>query len=61
MKKFIKLGVALGGTLLCFNAFASSIPNNDDPTTFLGPTLKGSYTAPMTDNTAFSVLGEART
>src|SRR5262245_6813264 len=59
MKKIAKLALALGSTLLCLSAFATSIPNNDDPTTFLGPTLKGRYTGPMSDNTAFSVLGEA--
>lgn len=55
MKKLAKLIFAVCGTLLCFNtAYASS-----NPTTFLGPTLKGGYTSTINNYTAYSVLGEA--
>lgn len=43
--------------LFCIAAYAA-IPNNDDPTTFLGPTAKGAYTSTINNTTAYSVLGE---
>lgn len=58
MKKVSKLVLALSSTLLCFSAANAAIPNHDDPTTFLGPTLRGAYTAPWSDTTAYSVSGE---
>lgn len=56
MNKLLKLVLALGSTLLCFNAAYAS---NNSPTTFLGPTLKGGYTSTLNNYTAYSVLGEA--
>lgn len=55
MKKVSKLTLAIGSTLLCLSAAQAS----NQPTTFLGPTLRGGYTAPLTDMTAWSVAGEA--
>lgn len=55
MKKFPKIAFALGSIFLCSQAaFAQN-----DPTTFLGPTLKGKYTSTFNNYTAYSVLGEA--
>lgn len=53
MSKFTKLAI-LGGALLCFSASYAS----NNPSTFLGPTLKGRYTSTFNNNTAYSVLGE---
>ena len=39
------------------SAFAL-LPNESSPTTFLGPSIKGSYTSKIYDSSAFSVLGE---
>ncbi len=39
------------------SAFAL-LPNESSPTTFLGPSLRGSYTSKIYDSSAFSVLGE---
>lgn len=57
--KFSKWVLALGSSLICLAAAHAGVPNNDDTTTFLGPTLKGKFTNTVTDNTAFSILGEA--
>src|SRR5436190_2712628 len=57
MKRMLKL--ALAGALLGSCIANAAVPNNDDPTTFLGPTAKGTYTSTFNDYTAFSVLGEA--
>jgi len=55
MKNLLKLSVVLCSTLLCLStAHASS-----GPTTFLGPTLQGSYTGNINNNSAYSLLGEA--
>lgn len=56
--KFYKLALALSSAFLCLSAY-SGIPNNDNPTTFLGPTLKGKFTNAFTDTMAYSLLGEA--
>lgn len=57
--KLNKLIFALASTLLPLSAVYSGIPNSDHPTTFLGPTLKGGFTDTITNNTAFSLAGEA--
>ena len=54
MKKFSKFALALTGTLLCL----SSVEASNQPTTFIGPTLRGGYTAPINDMTAYSIAGE---
>ena len=54
MKKILSIVFTLFGALLYIStAYASQ------PTTFLGPTLRGSYTNVFTNSTAFSVAGEA--
>jgi|SRR5579885_791553 hypothetical protein len=59
MKTLSKLA-ALGSTLLCLSsANATSVPNTDTPTTFLGPTVRLGYTSSMTDTSAYSLAGEA--
>lgn len=58
MKQSVKLGMALVSALLGITSTYAGIPNNDDPTTFLGPTLRGGYTTPLSDMTALSVSGE---
>jgi hypothetical protein len=58
MNKFKNLALALLSSFLCLNAYAS-VPNDGHPTTFLGPTLKARYTAPLSDTLAYSLLGEA--
>lgn len=55
MKKLSKWAAALGTIFLCFTSASAS----NQPTTFLGPTLKGGYTSTMNDYTAYSVLAEA--
>ena len=61
MKKRMMLALALY-YISSFSKVAalppSKLPNRDDPSTLLGPTLKGKYTSPLTDNTAYSLLGE---
>lgn len=54
MKILSKLTLTLGSMILCFTAAYAN-----DPTTFLGPTVKGGYTSTFNNNTAYSVLGEA--
>lgn len=58
MRKVAKIAITLVSTLMCLTSAYSGIPNNDDPTTFLGPTLRGGYTTPLSDMTALSVSGE---
>lgn len=55
---FSKLTLALVGSILCLSAFAS-LPDTDDPTSFVGPTLRLGFTNTITENTAYSVAGEA--
>lgn len=56
MKK-IKLTFALSSIFLISVANAE-IPNDDHPSTFLGPTFKGSFTQRVSDSAAYSLLGE---
>lgn len=57
LSKFALVGAVTCGTTA---AIATSIPNtSSNPKTFLGPTAHLSVTKAMSDNTAFSVLGEA--
>lgn len=58
MKYFARFIVFLGGAALSASVCSASIPNRDDPTTFLGPTLQGQYTHLLRDNLSFSVGGE---
>jgi hypothetical protein len=60
MKKVSIRLVTLGGSILYLSAVnAAALPSASSPTTFLGPTAKVSFTSPLSDLTAFSVLGEA--
>lgn len=59
MKKTILHFILFSTALFFLNAVYSNVPNTDDPTTFLGPTIKGSYSRPLPYDNAFSVLGEA--
>src|SRR5579862_5543579 len=59
MKKVTRISLILGSMLACLSTAYSSIPNNDHPKTFLGPNIKGSYSSPITDITAYSIAGEA--
>lgn len=54
MKILSKITLALVSIILCFSAAYAN-----DPTTFLGPTLKGGYTNTINNNMAYSFLGEA--
>lgn len=54
MKKLSKLAIALCGTALMVSATYAK-----QPTTFLGPTLQADFTSTLTDETAYSVFGEA--
>lgn len=54
MIRLSKLVTLTGLFLVLQGAYASG-----QPTTFLGPTLKGSFTRPVEDNTAISIAGEA--
>lgn len=59
MKKLSKLALALGSTLLCLStAYSTTVPNTDNPTTFLGPTARLGYTSTITNTAAYSLLGE---
>lgn len=58
MKNLFKTAIALGSALLCFNFAEASVPNSDNTTTFLGPTLKLRYTAPFNYLTAYSIAAE---
>lgn len=59
MKIVSKIALTLVSVFLCLTASYSGIPNNDNPTTFLGPTLKGSFTDALNNRAAYSLLGEA--
>lgn len=58
MKKSIRIVLILA-SLLGINDASASAPNSDHPKTFLGPTARVAYTAPLTDVTAFSLAAEA--
>lgn len=55
MKNLFKVVLAFAGTLLCLSA---SYADSNHPTTFLGPTLRGTYTDIYDACTAYSVAGE---
>jgi hypothetical protein len=55
MKKISRIALSFTGAVLCIS---SAIASNQ-PTTFLGPTLRGAYTAPLSNMTAYSLAGEA--
>lgn len=55
MKKLSKLVLTLGSVILCSQVTYAS----NQPTTFLGPTLKAGYTSTYNNYSAYSVLGEA--
>lgn len=54
LKKQLRIILAVSTSLLCLSTAYSG-----HPTTFVGPTARLGYTSPLTDNTAFSLLGEA--
>ncbi len=55
--KLLKLSAFIVALVIMGAAF-SAIPNNSDPTTFLGPTARLGVTKAMTDDSAYSVAGE---
>lgn len=57
MRKLVVLLFSLMSALY-LSAAISAIPNNNHPTTYLGPILQGSYTDSLTPTTAYSVAGE---
>lgn len=59
MKKVSKFTLALGAALLALGTVHAGIPNNDHPTTFLGPNLQLGYTSTINNFTAYSLAGEA--
>lgn len=59
MKKRTKVLVVLSSVLLLSQTYATTIPNTDDPTTFLGPTLRGTFTSSIGNQSAYSLAGEA--
>ncbi len=60
MKRLSKLAIAISSTLASVSIVcASSIPNTDNPTTFLGPTARLGYTSTLNNSTAYSLAGEA--
>ena len=60
MKMLSKIALVCVGTLLCYSAaYATSVPNTDDPKTFLGPTARLGFTSTINDYTAYNLAGEA--
>lgn len=59
MKKVTSLALVLGHSILLLNSACATVPNIHNPTTFLGPSVRGSLTTPLADNVAYSLLGEA--
>ncbi len=59
MSKHRRILSGLFAALLTMSAVSVHASNNSHPTTFLGPTARLGYTSWLTDNTAFSLLGEA--
>lgn len=58
--RLLAFSIAMTGTLVSYStAFATTIPNTDDPTTFLGPTARVGLTSNIGNESAFSVAGEA--
>lgn len=51
--------IMLGNILLLLSTAHATIPNTSDPNTFLGPTLRGSFTSSIGNESAFSIAGEA--
>ncbi len=59
MKRIFKLGLVVTSTLLVYStAYATSIPNMDNPSTFVGPTARVGFTSTFDDYTAYSLAGE---
>lgn len=56
MFKFVKIIFALCSALLCVSIAQAT---SNQPTTFLGPTLQGSFSSWMSPIAAFSIIGEA--
>lgn len=57
MKRISKLALAITSTMVCLLANAG-VPNNQDPTPFLGPTLRMSHTSYLNNCYAYSFAGE---
>lgn len=59
MKRVLQgISILIGLPIITQVSFGA-IPNTDDPSTFLGPILKGSYSDSINEDFAYSVLGEA--
>ncbi len=59
MHKIARLALILGSALMFLSTTYASVPNHDHPTTFLGPNVKGKFTSPLTNDTAYSLAAEA--
>lgn len=55
---FLKSAIAIGISLSCLMSAYANMPNTQHPITSLGPTLRLGMTHPLSDVTAFSILGE---
>ena len=58
MKIRSQLALVLGSALLYISTAYTAIPNNNQPTTFLGPNLKVSAAYPLSSISAYSIAGE---
>lgn len=60
MKKLSRVSLVMVSTLVyCGVVHAGSIPNTDNPRTFLGPTARIGVTSTLNDYTAYNLAGEA--
>jgi hypothetical protein len=60
MNKFARLALILSGLMLFESgALATTVPNTETPTTFVGPVVKGSFTNRLVEDKAYSLSGEA--
>lgn len=59
MKSIVKYLIASNLLVLSSITHSATIPNTDDPNTYLGPTLRGAFTSSIGNASAFSIAGEA--
>ena len=58
MKKRSPLALLFSSALFYLNSAYAIVPNNDHPTTFLGPTVRGGFSSLITDSSAYSFNAE---
>lgn len=56
---WITLTTILCSLSLSSNNYADTVPNDDQPTTFLGPTIAGNFVSSIGSDSAYSIFGEA--